>query len=96
METAIALSVVAALVVANGLATRVVLKDAYAERHHKIFQCLAVWLIPVLGAIFVFALYRKPEEPSGRYRESLDPPYDEVTTARGLDRAVRTHADDPP
>jgi hypothetical protein len=96
MEMAIALSVVAALVVANGFATRIVLRDPYSERHQKVFQCLAVWLVPVFGAIFALALHRKPEKPTGRYRESLDPPWDDMTTTRGVGHSIRTHADDQP
>jgi hypothetical protein len=93
MEMAIALAVLAVLVVANGLATRVVLRDRYAERRQKLAQCLAIWLIPVFGAILVLALHRQPEKPVGRYRESLDPP-DDLTGGRGIGRSVTTHADD--
>lgn len=96
MEMAIALSIVAALVVANAFASRVVLRDPYTERHQKVFQCLAVWLIPVFGAIFIFALHRTPEKPTDRYREPHDPPWDDVTTTRGVGHSIRTHADDQP
>jgi hypothetical protein len=96
MDMAIALSLAAALVVANGLATRIALRDPYTECHQKLFQCVAVWLVPVFGAIFVFALHRKPEKPTGRYRESLDPPWDDVTTTRGVGHSIRTHAGDQP
>jgi hypothetical protein len=94
METAIALSVIAALVVVNGVATWIVLREPYSEPQQKVFQCLAVWLVPVLGAILIFALHRKPEKATGRYRESLDPPWDDVTTTRGVGRSIHPHADD--
>jgi hypothetical protein len=96
MEIAIALSVLAVLVVANGLATRVVLRDPYTERHQKLFQLLAVWILPVFGAILVFALHRKPERPTGQYRESNDPPLSDFTTSRHVGRSISTHADDAP
>ena len=51
MDVAIALSVLAVLAVANCLATRVVVRDSYTERRQKVFQLLAVWLVPVFGAI---------------------------------------------
>jgi hypothetical protein len=94
MEMAIALSLLAALAVANGLATYIVLRDPYAERYQKAFQCLAVWLVPIFGAIFIFALHRKPEKPGGRYGESLDPPWDDMTSNRGVGRSIHTHADE--
>jgi hypothetical protein len=96
MEIAIALSVLAVLILANGLATRAVLRDADTERHQKVFQLLAVWIVPVFGAILVFALHRKPEKPTGQYRESNDRPLDDFTTSRYVGRSISTHADDAP
>jgi hypothetical protein len=77
LDVAIALAVLALLVLANGLATRTVLRNPYAERRQKLFQLLALWLLPIFGAIFIFALHRKPEKPSGGYRQSLDPPWEQ-------------------
>ena len=96
METGFALTVLAALVLANALATRVVLRDPYSEQRQKIAQCCAVWLVPVIGAIVIFALHRNAEKPSGRYRESETGPWDDLTSGRGVSRAVNTHADDAP
>ena len=94
MEMAIGLSILAALVVANGFATRIVLRDSYTERHQKVFQCVAVWLVPILGAIFVFALHRHPEKPAGHYRERPDAQWDNITSTREVGRSINTHADD--
>jgi len=94
MEIAIALLVLGALVVANGFATRVVLRDPDSERRQRLFQLLVVWLVPVLGAIFVFALHRTPEKPSGRYRESPDPTSDDFAHSRYVGRAINPHVDD--
>ena len=96
MESAIALSALAVLALVNSFATWIAVRDRYAERRHKVFQVLAIWLVPVLGAIFIFALYRKPEKPTGRYRESLDPPWDDFASNKYVGRAVNTHADDQP
>lgn len=96
MDVAIALSVLAVLVVANCVATRVVVRDPYTERHQKVFQLLAVWLVPVFGAILVFALHRKPEKATGQYRESRDPSLDEYTTSQYVGRSIGTRADDQP
>ena len=94
MEAAIAIAVVAALIVANALATWIVVREPYSEPHQKLFQCVAVWLVPVLGAIFIFALHRKPEKASGRYRESPDPQWDNITSTKGVGRSVHTDAAD--
>jgi len=96
METAIALSALAVLALANTFATWVAFRDRYAERRHKVFQVLAIWLVPVFGAIFIFALYRKPEKPTGQYRGSLDPPWDDFASNQYVGRAVDTRADDQP
>jgi hypothetical protein len=95
MDVAIALSVLALLVVANGVATRVVVRDPYTEWYQKVFQLLAVWLVPVFGAILVFALHRKPERATGQYRESRDP-LDEHTTSQYVGRSIGTRVDDQP
>ena len=95
METIVVLVVLAALVLANGLATRVALRDPYSERRQKVAQCCAVWLLPVFGAILIFFLHRKPEKPSGRYRDSEYRP-DDLTSGRGVSHSVSTHADDTP
>ena len=94
MEMVIGLSIVASLVAVNGFATRVVLRDADTERYQKVFQCAAVWLVPILGAIFVFALHRHPEKATGRYRESPDHQWDNVTSTREVGRSINTHAED--
>jgi hypothetical protein len=44
-----------------------------AERGQRIAQLAVIWMIPVIGALVVFAVHRRPEAPSGKYRESLDP-----------------------
>src|SRR5438045_9493087 len=92
MESAIALSALAVLALVNSFATWIAVRDRYAERRHKVFQVLAIWLVPVLGAIFIFALYRKPEKPTGRYRESLEPPWDDCARKQYVGRDVNTPA----
>lgn len=96
MESAIALAALGILAVANAVATWIAIRNPYTERRQKLFQVLAAWFIPVFGAILVFAIYRKPEKPAGSYRESLDPPWDDLAGNRYAGRAVDTHADDLP
>jgi hypothetical protein len=93
MEIAIAAALIVALCVANAMATRVVVRDELSERHQKVFQLLAVWLVPVFGAIFVFALHRKPEEPSRKYREAPDPGED-FGSSRQVGRSIQSVSDD--
>ena len=96
MEVPLAAAALVVLLIANGFATRVVLRDRFAERHQRIFQLLAVWLVPVFGAILIFALHRKPEEPSRKYREAtdLDGIGDDVATSRYAGRSIHHTADD--
>lgn len=54
----------------NIFATRAALRDDLSERGQRIAQVLMVWLLPILGALLVLAVHRKPETPSGRYRPS--------------------------
>lgn len=96
METVVALTVLAILAVTNGVATWVAVRDRYAERRHKAFQVLAVWLIPVFGAILIFALYRKPEKAMGHYREPLDVPRDDVASGRYVGHGIDIDADHQP
>jgi hypothetical protein len=93
MESVIAIAAVAVLAGANAFATRSVLRDRYSERRQKIFQILAVWLVPVFGVTFIFALHRTPDEPSGTYRETPDPG-DDFATSRQVGRSIHSAVDD--
>jgi hypothetical protein len=92
MEAAIALAALAILVVANAVATWIAMRNPHTERRQKLFQVLAVWLVPVFGAVLIFAIYRKPEKATGRYPESLDPRWDDLAGSRPVDM----HAEDQP
>ena len=94
MEIAIAIALIAALGIANIWATWVVVRDPYSEKRQKVFQLAALWLLPVLGAIFVFALHRKPEPATRAYRQSLDSPWDDPPTSRHAGRTVHHPTDD--
>jgi ABC-type nickel/cobalt efflux system permease component RcnA len=96
METVIAYVyvLVAVWLAMNAWATLVVMRDPYAERHQKAFQLAAVWLVPIFGLILVFALHRKPEAPTGTYRQSEAPRWDDVTTTTHVGRAIDRTADD--
>ena len=93
MEATLAIAALLILVIANGFATRLALRDRYAERHQKIFQCLAIWLVPVVGEILVFGMHRNPEKSTGRYPESPSP-VDDFADGKRVGRGISTHADD--
>jgi cytochrome c oxidase assembly factor CtaG len=94
VENAIALAFVATWLLVNGWATWVVWRDPHTEKRQKTFQLAVLWLVPIFGAIFIFALHRKPEAPSGTYRQSLDLPWDDSPISRHVGRAIDRSADD--
>ncbi len=73
MEATFAIAAILVLAAANLAATRLVLRDALSARGQKIGQLAMVWLLPVLGAIVVFAVHRRAEPPSRKYRDAPDP-----------------------
>jgi hypothetical protein len=73
MEAAIGLAAIVALIATNIGASRLVVRDDLSERAQKVAQLAAVWLLPIVGAIVVFAVHRKDEPPSRKYREEPDP-----------------------
>jgi len=87
-ETALAYAFAAVWLAMNAWATWVVMSDRYSEQHQKGFQLAAVWLVPIFGLIFIFALHRKPEPPTGTYRQSEAPPWDDITTTQHIGRAI--------
>lgn len=96
MDRVVGLAALALLALANVVATWIALRNSYTERRQKLAQVLGVWFIPVLGAILIFAIYRKPEKPTGEYRESADPAWDDLANNQYVGRAINTHADDLP
>jgi len=93
MEMTLAISAVLILVAANAFATRRVVRDEFAERSHRVAQVLAIWLLPVLGAILVFAIHRRPEEASRQYRAIPDAGDDFGASGRSV-RSTQSHPDD--
>lgn len=73
MEIALVLAILAVLLWLNAKATRLVARDALSAPGQKIAQLLLVWLVPVIGALVVLAVHRRPEPPSRQYREQPDP-----------------------
>jgi hypothetical protein len=57
----------------NVKATFMVMRDTLSEPSQRLMQLGLVWLLPVLGAIIVFAVHRPTEKHPGRYREPPDP-----------------------
>lgn len=56
----------------NVRATWLVMCDDVSEALQRFMQLSLVWLLPVLGALIVFAVHRSPEKPSGKYREPYE------------------------
>lgn len=56
----------------NVRATWLVLRDDVSEPSQRVMQLLLVWLLPVLGALTVFAVHRPAEKPSRKYREPYE------------------------
>lgn len=57
----------------NVKATLLILHDTLSEPRQRLMQLALVWLLPVLGAIIVFAVHRPAEKHPGKYREPPDP-----------------------
>ncbi len=56
----------------NVWASVLVLRDQYSESTQRALQLLAVWVLPLFGAVIVFALHRQVEKGDGKYREIPD------------------------
>jgi hypothetical protein len=77
----------------NIRATILVVRDSLSEPSQRLAQLLMVWLLPILGAIIVFAVHRPAEKPSGQYREMPDPG-DDFGFPRHAGRRASEGADD--
>lgn len=73
IELALVAFLLAPLTATNWVATRLVFRDEVISRKQRIAQALVVWLIPIIGAVLVFAVHRRAEPPSRKYREAPDP-----------------------
>lgn len=89
MELALVVLLLLPLIAANWVATRLVLRDEVISRKQRIAQVFLVWLLPIIGAVLVFAVHRRTEAPSRKYREAPDPGDDFGLSGR----ARSTHAD---
>lgn len=54
-------------------ATFLILRDDLSEPPQRLMQLALVWLLPVIGAIIVFAVHRPAEKHPGKYRELPEP-----------------------
>lgn len=54
-------------------ATRLVLRDEYSQKAQKLAQLLFVWLVPVIGAIAIWGMFRSEEASTGKYRDDQEP-----------------------
>lgn len=70
------------VVVANVVASLRIARDDLGTIGQKIAQFLFVWLVPVLGALFVLLLTRRnPENGSGNYGGAKEQPDETPTVA---------------
>jgi hypothetical protein len=72
-ELLFASALVAIVLWMNVKATMQILRDSLSEPSQRLMQLLLVWLLPILGAIIVFAVHRPTERHPGKYRELPDP-----------------------
>ena len=82
MKLAIAIALIPLLL--NVFATRLIHRDEYSEKAQKIAQLLFVWLVPVIGAIVIWGMFRSEEKSPGTYREAPDPGDDFDTSETSL------------
>ncbi|WP_395055485.1 hypothetical protein [Polaromonas sp.] len=94
MELAFVAFMLISLIAANGMATRLVLRDEVVSREQRIAQIFLVWLIPIIGAVLVFAVHRRPEAASRKYREAPDPGDDFGLSGRATRSTHHADADD--
>jgi hypothetical protein len=78
---------------ANVWATVLVMRDSLSEPSQRMAQLLMVWLLPILGAVIVFAVHRSVEKPSGKYKKQPDPG-DDFGFPRQAGRRTQEGADD--
>lgn len=57
----------------NLFATRLIRRDEDSEKPQRLAQLLLVWLLPVIGAIAIWGLYRSEEKSPGAYRDIPEP-----------------------
>ncbi len=93
MNEVLIVAVLLILLVLNGLATRAVLRDDFSEAVQKRLQLAVVWLLPLLGALLVLAVHRKPDRSSGKYRDEADCGDDFGTSGRNV-RAAKEALDE--
>lgn len=64
----------------NVFATLLIRRDEFSEKSQRIAQLLFVWLVPLIGAIAIWGMFRSEERSPGTYRDvpepddDLDPP----------------------
>lgn len=73
----------------NLRATVLVARDAISESQQRLLQLLLVWLLPILGAMMVFAVHRPAERSAGKYKEA--PELDEEFELPRYGGRSRTH-----
>lgn len=84
MDIALILLVAVVPLWLNLKATAAVARDDLSQRPQKTAQLLFVWLVPLIGAIVVLGVHRRPEAPSRKYRDPPDAGDDFAVSGRGV------------
>ena len=92
MEITLILAAIAIMLWLSIKATVVITRDGLIEGRQKAMQLALVWLLPLVGAILVLAVNRRPEAPSRKYRERQDAGEDFTASGRSV-KAITEAAD---
>jgi hypothetical protein len=71
-----------------------VMHNPVNSKAQKAYQCILVWLVPVLGAAIVWSFLRSEAEAT-RKNDSLEPPFDHGVSGPEFDRPGLSHGVDP-
>lgn len=88
MGDVVLLLILALIVSMNVAATVAACRDEYAEGRQKALQIMIVWIVPLVGALVVLAVHRKPEQPSGTYRRADDGIGDDFGSQRPFGKSI--------
>lgn len=88
MGDVVLLLILAVFACMNVDATVAVRRDEYSEPQQKVWQVIFIWIIPLLGALVLLAVHRKPEKPSGTYRRADDGIGDDFGSRRPFSKSI--------
>ena len=75
------LILIAALATMDLCASVLVFRSSFATHRQKIYQLLLVWLIPVIGAVFIIVFYHDSSMPASFVNNSPGDLFSDIDTA---------------